>query len=93
MHMERRSRVPRMPLPLQRIQPLIKPARDRLLRHPQLKRRVALVRRELGRRRVQGARGAQAEHAVGDEGFDLAVGKAGAFGAHECEVKARDAGF
>ena len=91
--MKRRPRVPRMPLPLQRIQPRVEPVRDRLVRHPQLKRRVALIRREDRRRRIQGAGGAQAEHAVGDEWFDLIIRERGGFGAHEGVMKARDPGF
>ena len=75
--MERRPRVPRMPLPLQRIQLLVKPIRNRLIRHRQLKRRVALIRREFWRRGVQGAGGPQTQHARYDERFDLRVREGG----------------
>ena len=75
MRVERRPGIPRVPLPLQRVQLPIKPTSDRLLRHRQLKRRVARIRREHRRRRVQSPGGAQPEHALHDECLDLGVGK------------------
>lgn len=41
--MQRRARMSRMPLPLDRVQLLVNPALDRLLRNRQLERRVTLI--------------------------------------------------
>ena len=79
-----------MPLPLQRIQVFVKPTRNRLLRHRQLKRRVALISREFRRRGVEGASGPQTHYARYNERFDLR-GREGGRGAHFYVEEVRDA--
>ena len=91
MRLERSARIPRIPLSLQRIQPLIETPSNRLPRHRQLKRRMTLIGHEFGLGRVEGTRGAEAEHGVGDEFLDLGVGEAVGGGEFDVE-EVRDAG-
>ena len=74
MRVKRRPRIPRVPLALQPVQARVEPARDRVLGHRQLERRVAVVRGEVGRGRVERAGGFEFEHRVDDELFYLGVG-------------------
>ena len=87
MGIERGPRIPRVPLPLQRVQPSIEPPRDRLPRHRQFERRVAVVGGEV---RNLGVR-AQTQHALRDEGAHLLVRESGC-GAHFYVEEAGDPG-